>query len=208
MPRLPLIHIPHGFYSVVSKGNNNEFLFDAHKKFEFYIEHLIECKKYYGFVLYDIVCMSNHVHELYRIPKDITIAQILQRVKGMFTRKFNKRFGRSNHFWKNKPFYRIVEDEQYAFNAMNYFHWNPVKAGMVKAPEQWPFSGYRFHILGERNGLLSKLLDPIDCDIPPFLDYNIRRSVEKILGSKQMRYIGSPSYREMMRKKYGKASDT
>jgi len=162
MPRLPLIHIPNGIYSVVSKCNNNEFLFDADEKFELYLEHLLECKKKLGFTLFDICCMSNHVHELYRVPDNgVTIANILQMVKGGFTQKFNPRFGRSGHFWKNKPFWRIVENERYAFHCINYFHWNPVAAGLVDHPEKWPYSGYRFHMLGIREGLIGKLLTPL-----------------------------------------------
>ena len=204
MPRLPLIHIPNGLYSVVSKCNNNEFLFDAHEKFKMYMEHLLGCKKYFGFILYDVVCMSNHVHELYRVPPHFTIAQILQRVKGMFSQKFNKQFGRSNHFWKNKPFYRIIENEEYALSTINYFHWNPVKAGLVRAPEQWPFCGYRFHILGERNGVMGQLLTPLDNQSLPRGEYNIWRSIDKVLKSKRMRYIGSPDFRKAMQEKFGK----
>lgn len=205
MPRLPLIHIPHGLYSVVSKCNNEEFLFNATEKFELYLQHLLECKKYFGFILYDVVCMSNHVHELYRVPPDISIAQILQRVKGMFTKKFNKQFGRSNHFWKNKPFYRIVEDERYALNTMNYFHWNPVKAGIVKSPSEWPFSGYRFHVLKEKEGLMGKLLSPIDCHLHPEENHMIWRTVEKTLTlKKRTRYIGSDSFKKKMGRKFGR----
>lgn len=208
MARLPLIHIPNGLYSVVSKCNNNEFLFDATEKFELYLQHLLDCKKYFGFIIYDLVCISNHVHELYRVSENTTIAQILQRVKGMFAKKFNKRFGRSNHFWKNKPFYRIVEDEKYAFNTMNYFHWNPVKAGLVKKPEEWPFSGYRFHILRERKGLMSQLLDPIDCVMDPKENYDIWKNVERILEGERSRYIGSSEFKKTMKKNFSKVSDT
>src|SRR3989338_3311056 len=105
--------------------------------------------------------MSNHVHELYKVPEGVNIAQILQRVKGHFSMKFNKRFGRSGHFWKNKTFYRIVEDEQYAYNTIHYFHMNPVKAGMVSKPEDWPYSGYSFHHYHLRAGPLGKLLSPL-----------------------------------------------
>ncbi|OGQ05673.1 MAG: hypothetical protein A3F82_04885 [Deltaproteobacteria bacterium RIFCSPLOWO2_12_FULL_44_12] len=203
MPRLPLIHIPLGLYSVVSKCNNNEFLFDADEKFEMYLQHLIECKEVFGFTLYDIVCLSNHVHELYRVPREVTIAQILQRVKGMFSQKFNKRFGRTGHFWKNKPFYRIVENETYAFNTMNYYHWNSVKAGLVKRPEEWPYSGYRFHILGERKGLVGKLLDPLPYDIPSEQNSEMQREVHRILKTKAVRYIGSKEFRKAMRQKKG-----
>ncbi|MDP2599719.1 MAG: transposase [Deltaproteobacteria bacterium] len=202
MPRLPLIHIPNGIYAVVSKCNNNEFLFDSPHKFDLYIRHLIECKKIFGFRMYDIGCMSNHVHELYRIPTDVAISQILQRVKGEFSRKFNKKFGRSGHFWRNKPFYRIIENERYAFNNMNYFHWNPVKAGLVKRPEDWPYSGYRFHILRERSGLLGELLDPLPGEEELKLDGNMLRHIEKVYQSRESRYIGSQEFCKKMRLKF------
>lgn len=205
MPRLPLIHIPNGLYSVVSKCNNEEFLFDSKEKFELYLEHQIKCKSELGFILYDICCMSNHVHELYRVPENVTIAQILQRVKGHFSQKFNKLFDRKGHFWRNKPFYRIIEDEQYALNTMNYFHMNPVKAGLVRTPEEWPYSGFRFHQLHVRDGLLGKLLDPIPGTSSLYLDKNKLKAVEKILKNSKGRFIGGRKFRNEMRRKYGRA---
>lgn len=204
MTRLPLIHIPFGLYSVVSKCNNNEFLFDSPQKFELYIEHLIHCKEKFRFQIYDVVCMSNHVHELYRVPERVTIADILQRVKGLFSQIFNKKFGRTGHFWRNKPFYRIVENEEYAFATMNYFHWNPVKTGLVTKPEDWPYSGYRFHILNERSGLLGRLLDPLPYEAPQKLNENIKRAVEKIANSTRIRFIGGLRFRRSMKHTYGK----
>src|SRR3989338_5458853 len=197
MPRLHLIHIPNGIYSVVSKCNNNEFLFSSDEKFQLYLNHLLQCKKKLNFILYDIACMSNHVHELYRVPTDVTIADILQRVKGGYSRKHNKKFGRTGHFWRNKPFYRIIENEQYAYNTMNYFHWNPVKAGLARRPEDWPYSGYRFHILGQKNGLLGQLLDPLPGEENLHLDENMVRSIQKTL-NRRIRYIGSPEFRKKM----------
>ncbi|MBI2092090.1 MAG: transposase [Deltaproteobacteria bacterium] len=203
MSRLPLIHIPFGLYSVVSKCNNDEFLFNTPEKFELYIRHLIECKKELKFQIYDIVCMSNHVHELYRVSAQTTIAQILQRVKGFFSLKFNKKFGRTGHFWRNKPFYRIIENEEYAFNTMNYFHWNPVRAGLVSTPQDWPYSGYRFHIMKEKSILLSKLLDRLPFQLyPPDQNESARKKTAEILCSKRLRFIGSDLFRETMKNKF------
>ena len=168
-----------------------------------YLGHLLECKKLFGFKLYDIVCMSNHVHELYQVPKDVTIAQILQRAKGHFSQKFNKKFGRKGHFWRNKPFYRIVEDESYAYNTMTYFHDNPVKAGMVANAADWPYSGYRFHILGERNGLLGQLLDPLPDQENLAVNQKRIQTIQKVFKSSKMRFVGSPNFREAMRKQFG-----
>lgn len=199
MPRLPLIHIPFGLYSVVSKCNNNEFLFNTPEKFELYIQHLISCKKKLCFQIYDIVCMSNHVHELYRVTDKVTIATILQRVKGLFSQIFNRKFGRSGHFWRNKSFYRIVENEDYALATMNYFHINPVKAGLVMRPEDWPYSGYRFHVFDERRGPIGKLLDPLPYERSQKPHLNVIRAVEKVLGSKCIRFIGGTQFRQKMR---------
>lgn len=203
MTRIPLIHIPFGMYSVVSKCNNNEFLFDSPEKFEMYIKHLIECKNFFKFNIYDIVCMSNHVHELYRVPKKITIAEILKKVKGEFSQKYNRKFGRTGHFWRNKPFYRIVENEEYAFNTMNYFHWNPVRAGLAASPKDWPYSGYRFHILDEKNNLIAELLDSLPSNAVTEPNYEIIKTIEKIMKSQRMRYIGSMKFQRKMRATYG-----
>ena len=116
--------------------------------------------------------------------------------------KFNKKFGRVGHFWRNKPFYRIVENEEYAFNLMNYFHWNPVKAGMVQRPEDWPYSGYHFHIQKKREGLLGKLLDPLPGEEDFAVDSNKLSVIEKIFRGARMRYIGSKNFRGKMRGKY------
>lgn len=205
MSRQTLIHIPNGIYSVVSKCNNDEFHFNAEEKFQSYLSHLMECKEKQGFELYDIVCMSNHMHELYSVPEDVTIAQILHRVKGLFARKYNVRYGRKDHFWRNKPFYRIVENEEYAFHSMNYFHWNPVLAGLVQHPAEWPFSGYRFHMLGERKGIMAKLLTPLPGIDPTEAllntSPNFTRYVQEVLADSSARVIGSPAFIERISRK-------
>lgn len=196
MARQPLTHVPNGIYSVTSKCNNDEFHFNADEKFEMYLKHLLECKEKLGFEMYDIACMSNHVHELYRVPEKVTIADILQRVKGHFARKYNIAYGRRDHFWRNKPFYRIVDNEQYAFHLMNYLHWNAVRAGLVSHPAQWPYSGYRFHILRERSGTMGKLLSTLPGIDPSeeLLRHSpaLVQEIRKIMKNNRIHHFGKP----------------
>lgn len=205
MARIPLIHIPNGMYSVVSKCNNNEFHFNSDEKFSLYLEHLSVCKEKMGFKLYDLCCMSNHVHELYEVPEEVTIAQILQQVKGRFSYKFNRRFDRKDHFWKNKAFYRLVQDERYAITSCSYYHNNPVKAGMVSHPSLWPYSGYRFHVMGERRGILGTLLDPLPgtdsshwSQPNPVCAFQTAQLMQRL----RFRFIGDPVYIKWMREQH------
>ncbi|MBI4366485.1 MAG: transposase [Deltaproteobacteria bacterium] len=205
MARIPLIHIPHGIYSVVSKCNNDEFHFDAAEKFSLYLQHLIACKRLLGFRMYDICCMSNHVHEMYVVPEKVTIATILQRVKGQFSRRYNARYGRRDHFWRNKPFYRIVQDERYVIASCAYYHNNPVAAGLVNDPADWPYSGYRFHVLGEHNGLIGELLDPIPGITGEQWRYIAPRHIEQVRSicqHRNARFIGEEGYVRLMKCTY------
>lgn len=46
------------------------------------------------------------------------------------------------NIWTSKKLHEKIE----------YCHWNPVKRGLVKSPEQWRWSSYRWIVLGKREG--------------------------------------------------------
>jgi putative transposase len=42
-----------------------------------------------------------------------------------------------------------MDDEEARGETAPYMHRNPVKRGLVSAPEEWRWSSYRFYLLGE-----------------------------------------------------------
>jgi putative transposase len=48
---------------------------------------------------------------------------------------------------------RDIPENQYTKQCFDYIHQNPVKAGLVKKPEEWEFSSYK-DVIGIRNGKL------------------------------------------------------
>ena len=48
-----------------------------------------------------------------------------------------------------------VETDAYALGLLRYIHRNPIRAGMVREPEEWRWSGYRFYTGLEDNDLLT-----------------------------------------------------
>ena len=85
------------------------------------------------------VVMSNHVHiliwpmaRLYRITKSI---------KGYTARECNKLSDRTGEkFWQDESFDHVVRGEQQFYRIKRYIEGNPVKAGLVASPEDWPWS--------------------------------------------------------------------
>ena len=47
--------------------------------------------------------------------------------------------------WQRRFYPYGVYAEKKRLEKLNYMHNNPVKRGLVDSPEQWPWSGFRFH---------------------------------------------------------------
>ena len=89
------------------------------------------------------VVMPNHVHllvEIWQTPQ----AELLKDWKGYSARRINRILGRRGKLWQDDYWDRYIRDEAHYRKVVHYIEWNPVKAGLVKSPEQWPFSSARF----------------------------------------------------------------
>ncbi|MFZ0105509.1 MAG: transposase, partial [Thiobacillus sp.] len=57
---------------------------------------------------------------------------------------------RSGTLWEGRYRATVVDSERYLLTLMRYIELNPVRAGMVALPEDYPWSSYRRNALGER----------------------------------------------------------
>jgi len=89
--------------------------------------------------LYAYVVMVNHVHVLLR-PR-VPLARITRLVKGVTARKANEILGRKGQpFWQDESYDHWVRSEAEFNRIMSYIERNPVTAGLVAKPEDWPWS--------------------------------------------------------------------
>lgn len=86
------------------------------------------------------VVMPNHVHLLAEILQDHRLPDIIQRWKSFSARKANVLLKRRGQFWQPDYFDRYIRNDAHLSRATLYIHENPVKAGLVANPEDWPFS--------------------------------------------------------------------
>jgi len=89
--------------------------------------------------LYAWVIMPNHVHVIFQ-PR-ARLASILRWLKGRTSRRANQILGRTGTpFWQDESFDHWVRSAQELEDLIAYVECNPVKAGLVEAAEQWPWS--------------------------------------------------------------------
>jgi REP element-mobilizing transposase RayT len=85
------------------------------------------------------VVMANHVHTLL-LPK-ISPSRLLQSMKGAAAREANRILGRTGQpFWQAESYDHWVRDDREYARIRAYIENNPVKAGLVERPEQYPWS--------------------------------------------------------------------
>jgi len=85
------------------------------------------------------VVMSNHVH-LLALPL-APAARLTHWIKGTSARSANRILNRTGMaFWQHESFDHWVRNSLEYERILHYIHHNPVRAGLVGSPEQWPWS--------------------------------------------------------------------
>lgn len=85
-----------------------------------------------------------------------SVSEFTRELKVDFARFYNKRHGRRGYFWGDRFKSVIVEKGETLINCLAYIDLNPVRAGLVKRPEDYRWSSLGYHVQnGNRDGLLS-----------------------------------------------------
>ena len=85
------------------------------------------------------VVMANHVHVLLRPRTDLT--KLVMNVKSASARRCNALLGRVGQpFWQEEAYDHWVRNDRERNSIIDYIEFNPVKAGLVAEPADWPWS--------------------------------------------------------------------
>jgi putative transposase len=91
------------------------------------------------------VVMPNHVHLM--IEPRAPTAKITQALKGSTARQANLLLGRTGkYFWQDESFDHWIRDETEFAKVKKYVERNPVAAGLVAEPAEWPWSSAAAHV--------------------------------------------------------------
>ena len=85
--------------------------------------------------------MTTHYHLLVVVPDDPRVSWAMQSVNSVYAREFNSRHRRRGHLFGDRFADTLVESDPQGGRTIEYILENPVRAGMVKDAEDWPWSG-------------------------------------------------------------------
>jgi len=157
MARKPRIEFEGGFYHVIVRGNQRQKVFLEENDFSKYLEFLNDYKDRYVFWIYAYVLMSTHVHLLIETGQ-VPLSKILQGVNQRFTMYFNWRYGTVGHLFQGRYKAILCDKDAYLLSLVKYLHRNPVRAGMVRKPEEYSWSSHREYLGMNKNQLVDTRL--------------------------------------------------
>lgn len=169
-------------HHVVLKGIDSMDIFQCDRDYNVFLKKLcIACKKY-KVELEGYCLMTNHVHLILR-PIDECLSSCVQHFAGMYAKYFNEMQGRHGALYKGRYYSTVVQSVIYTIRVLRYVHLNPVKAGMVSAPEEYPWSSCNaFHKNYEVSGLnKEKILEYFGSNCDGNCDSNRFEAVAKLI---------------------------
>jgi len=136
--------VPH---HVTQRGNNRQDIFLTDDDRRFYIDLLRQKCGQFGVSLLGYCLMTNHVHFVAIPRRADSLAKALGQTHWRHAMRFNRRYRRSGHLWQNR-FYSSPLGPSHLLAALAYVDLNPVRAGLVGDPVEYPWSSARAHLEG------------------------------------------------------------
>lgn len=150
-PRIVLANQPH---HVVQRGNNRAAIYWRNDDYNFYLECLEDACEKHDCAVHAYVLMNNHVHLLLSPGKAEGLSLMMQSLGRRYVRYINNKYQRSGTLWEGRFNSSLIDSERYYFNCTRYIELNPVRAGLVKHPEAYPWSSYETNARGESSMLV------------------------------------------------------
>lgn len=143
LPRLSLAGHPH---HVIQRGNDRMAIVrsdeDRLRLLDLISEYAVRCRV----ALHAYVLMDNHLHLLLTPETAEALPLMMQGVGRRYVRYFNDAHQRSGTLWEGRYKSTLIQADAYLLACMAYIDLNPVRAGMVSEPSQYPWSSHAHHI--------------------------------------------------------------
>ncbi len=136
-----------GIYHIILRGINRQDIFYDDDDFQHFLKTVGQTKTENQYTVHAYCLMSNHIHLLIRENTD-NISRIMSRIGSSYAWWYNRKYDRSGHVFQGRYGSECVEDNTYLLTVMRYIHNNPVKAGMVRVPEEYKWSSLQAYYGG------------------------------------------------------------
>ncbi len=147
MPNFRRYYISNAFVFITCVTHDRIHYLEGERNIAVFWDTLRKVQALHPFHLFAYVTLPDHFHWLLQLPENKpNFSIILQSVKYNFTWNLKRDLGinKSLKVWQNRFWDHVIRDDDDLQIHFDYIHWNPVKHGYVKNPEDWSESTFNF----------------------------------------------------------------
>ena len=144
MSRPLRIEYPGALYHVTSRGNERKNIIITDDDKIRFLSIVATAFERFKILIYAYCLMTNHYHLLLETTK-ANLSKCMQYINSTYTTYFNRKGKRCGHLFQGRYLAILVEEAEYLTRISRYIHLNPIRAKMVKYPEEYKWSSYRYY---------------------------------------------------------------
>jgi putative transposase len=169
MARLARLVMPGLPHHITQRGNRRQQTFFTDNDYRTYISLMAGSCREQAVEVWAYCLMPNHVHLIAVPDSEGGLRAAIGEAHRRYTKLINSRLEWTGYLWQGR-FASCVMDQAHLLAAARYIELNPVRSGLVKTPEAYPWSSAKAHLTGQKDGLVkaTTLLGLVD-DWPTFL---------------------------------------
>jgi putative transposase len=155
MPRHARLLIPGVPLHIRQRGINRSPCFGSEADYQLYLGLMAGLGPRFSCSVHAYVLMTNHVHLLATADEPEGASLFMKNLAQRYAQHFNRTSHRSGPLWEGRFRSSPVDCERYLLACYRYIELNPVRAGMVSSPVDYPWSSFRTNAMGTPSHFLS-----------------------------------------------------
>lgn len=144
MARPLRIEFPGAIYHVTSRGDRREAIFEDNEDRQHFLTVVGQAVERFDAAVLAYCLMDNHYHLVVH-TRNANLSRLMQRLNGVYTQAYNRRHNKEGHLFQGRFKGILVDRDAYLLEVCRYVDLNPLRAGMVRDPGNWPWSSYGAH---------------------------------------------------------------
>jgi putative transposase len=127
-------------YHVLNRGNGRQRVFRKAGDFAAFIKLLSQAAERVDVRLLAYCLMPNHFHLALWPRRDGELSEYTMWLTTAHVRRYHQHYHSSGHVWQGRYRSFPIQDDHHLLTVQRYIERNPVRAGLVKRAQDWPWS--------------------------------------------------------------------
>ena len=156
MARAPRLALAGELHYLIQRGHNGQAVFADDQDRTTYLSMLHDTAVQYGVAIHAYSLLHAEVHLLATPTEAHALSRLMQSLGRRYVAAYNRRHGRSGTLWSGRFRAAPIDGAALGKEALVHVESLPVRAGLVAAAEDWPWSSAAHHLGRRRDPLVAE----------------------------------------------------